>query len=105
MNFWFVLIASGLLTFAIRLSFILIVGHRQISSLLMRALRFVPPAVLTAIILPEIVMPGGNTFLSFQNARLFSGLIAIIVAWRTRSILSTILVGMATLWIIQSFIP
>jgi len=105
MNFWFVLIASGLLTFGIRLSFILIVGHRQIPSLLMRALRFVPPAVLTAIILPEIVMPGGNTFLSFQNARLFSGFLAIIVAWRTRSILWTILVGMATLWIIQAFIP
>jgi len=104
MNFWLVMFASGLVTYAIRLSFILMVGHRQIPSLLMRALRFVPPAVLTAIILPEIVMPGGNILQPLQNARLFSGLLAVVVAWCTRSVLWTILVGMVTLWIIQILI-
>ena len=101
MNLWLVMLASGLVTYAIRLSFILFVGHRQIPALWLRALRFVPLAVLTAIIFPEVLMPGGNLSLSLYNARLLAGLLASIVAWRTRNVILTILVGMLSLWAMQ----
>ena len=103
MNFWLVMLFAGLATYAIRLAFILFIGRRHIPIVLLRALRFVPPAVLTAIIFPEVVMPGGNLNLSFENPRLLSGLLAILVAWRTRNVLLTILVGMLSLWAIQYY--
>jgi branched-subunit amino acid transport protein len=103
MNFWLVMLFAGLVTYAIRLSFILFIGRRRIPTLLLRALRFVPPAVLTAIIFPEVVMPGGNLNLSFENPRLLSGLLAVVVAWRTRNVMLTILVGMLTLWVLQYY--
>jgi branched-subunit amino acid transport protein len=105
MNFWLVMLFSGLATYAIRLSFIIFLGSRRIPTLLLRALRFVPPAVLTAIIVPELMMPGGNLDLSLGNPRMLSGLLAVIVAWRTRNVMLTILVGMLTLWILQFYLP
>jgi branched-subunit amino acid transport protein len=38
---------------------------------------------------------------SLGNARLVAGVLAILVAWRTRNIFLTILVGMGVLWLLQ----
>ncbi len=101
MNLWLTMIAAGLATFTIRLSFISLIGDRQIPDPVRRALRFVPPAVLTAIIFPELLMPTGSLDLSFANDRLIAGLLAAIVAWRTKNVVLTILVGMAALYLLQ----
>ena len=104
MNTWLVIIAGGLLTFAMRLSFIYLLGRVEIPETLQRTLRFVPPAVLSALILPELVMPAGRLDLSLGNPRWLAGVVAVLVAWRTRSTLLTILAGMAALLILQ-FLP
>jgi branched-subunit amino acid transport protein len=101
MNIWVLMVLGGLLTYGTRLSFILLVGERQISPTLRQALRFVPPAVLTAIIFPELLMPGGTLDISLGNARLLAGAAAILVAWRTRNTVLTIVVGMLALWALQ----
>ncbi len=72
MNIWLTMLLAGLVTFIIRLSFIWIIGHRSIPPLLRRALRLVPPAVLTAIIFPEVFLSSGQLDLSFGNARLLA---------------------------------
>jgi branched-subunit amino acid transport protein len=97
-----VLALGGLLTFATRLSFIALLGRVETPDLLRRALRYVPPAVLSAIILPEMVVRQGAVDLSFHNLRLFAGLAAAAVALWTRNVLLTIGVGMAALWILQA---
>jgi branched-subunit amino acid transport protein len=98
---WATIILAGLITYGIRLSFIFLFSRWQIPAWLQRALRFVPPAVLTAIIFPELLVSNGTLSLSFGNARLLAGVVAIIVAWRTKSAVVTILVGMAVLWLLQ----
>ena len=70
---------------------------------MLRALQFVPPAVLTAIIAPELFLQDGSLSLSLANGRLVAGLIAILVAWRTKNVVLTILTGMAAMWLIQWF--
>jgi branched-subunit amino acid transport protein len=101
MKLWLIFLAAGLLTYAMRLSFILLWGKIDVPVWLQRALRFVPPAVLTAIFFPELFMPGGTLDLSPGNARLIAGILAALVAWRTRNIVLTILVGMGVLLFIQ----
>src|SRR5512139_1318821 len=100
MNLWPVMLLAGLATYAIRLSFILLIGVRKPPEMAQRALRFVPPAVLTAIFVPEMVLPRGQIDLSLGNTRLVAGAIAIIVAWRTKNVFLTILVGMGVLWLL-----
>ena len=101
MSLWWVMIIAGLATFAIRATFIILIGHREIPPLLRRALYFIPPAVLTAIILPELVLPRGQLDLSLTNPNLVAGIVAVLVAWRTRSVLLTIVVGMVVFWVAQ----
>ncbi|HLZ55937.1 MAG TPA: AzlD domain-containing protein [Ktedonosporobacter sp.] len=101
---WITIISIGLLTFGIRLSFIVFMGKTQVAPMLQQALRFVPVAVLSALIAPALFLPKGSLDLSVGNIRLIAGLLAILVAWRTKNILLTIVVGMACLLILQMLI-
>lgn len=98
---WIVIIVSGLLTFAIRLSFILLLDKIKISTLIEQALRFVPLTVLTAIIAPALFLPRGTLDLSLSNARLIAGIIAILIAWRTKNVFLTIIAGMTCLLLLH----
>jgi branched-subunit amino acid transport protein len=93
-EFWVVMIAVGLLTFATRLSFVLLLERWQPPEIIRCGLRYVPVAVLTAIIIPEMLITNGNISLTLFNPRLIAGLVAILVAWKTRSALWTIALGM-----------
>lgn len=104
MNAWAILIAAGALTYAMRLSFILLMERLEVPRNLKRALYYVPPAVLSAIIFPELLMPGGTLNVSPGNPRLLAGALAVVIAWRTKNALLTILSGMAALWILQTLI-
>jgi branched-subunit amino acid transport protein len=95
---WIVIIGGALATFATRLSFISLVPPDRLPEAVRRVLRLVPPAVLSAIILPAIVAPAGHLDLALGNDRLWAGLLATLVAWRTRSTWLTIAVGMLALW-------
>ena len=102
MNMWLVIIILGALTFAIRLSFVSLVGQRAMPPALQRTLRFVPVTVLPAIILPEVLAPQGVVNLSLTNARLIMAVVAALIAWRTHNAMLTIAVGMIGLWILQA---
>jgi branched-subunit amino acid transport protein len=101
MTLWLTLLFMGLVTYALRLSMIVLLEKWEIPPLVQRGLRFVPPAVLSAIIFPEMFRPNGTLDLSLGNARLIAGLLAALVAWRTKNVLLTIIVGMGALWIMQ----
>ena len=104
-SIWLVMIALGLLTYLTRLSFVLLLERWQPPELVRRALRYVPLAVLTAIILPDLLLVDGSLQLSLGNPRLLAGLAAILVAWRTRSALWSIGVGMALFLLLNSLLP
>jgi branched-subunit amino acid transport protein len=101
MSLWVAMILSGMVTYATRLFFILLWERLAVPPLLRQALRFVPVAVLTAIIFPETLMPAGLLDLSLGNARFLAGLLAVVVAWRTKNVVWTIVVGMLCLWGLQ----
>ena len=101
MNLWVILLLGGLLTFAMRFSLIYLFGRFEVPGTLRRALRFVPPAVLSAFVLPELLLRDGRFDLSFGNERLLAGIAAAITAWYSRNILLTILAGMTALLILQ----
>ena len=96
--------ACGLVTFLIRLSFIAFGQHLPDDPRIAAVLRYVPPAILGALIAPEIFMVGGNLSALPDNPRLWAALVALLVARLTRSVLATIAAGMAALWAIQGWL-
>ena len=99
---WLTILGAGFVTFALRLSFIALLGRIQIPPILRQALRFVPAAVLTAVVIPLLLYKNGALEASLGNERLLAGLVAALIAWRTRSVLFTLGGGMATLWTLQA---
>jgi branched-subunit amino acid transport protein len=104
MTLWLTIIAMGVITFALRLSLVGALGQITLPPLLVRGLRFVPPAVLMAIIVPELVLPSGQLDLSLGNVRLLAGVLAAVVAWTSKSVILTVVVGMAALWLLTALL-
>ena len=95
MTLYLVLALAGMVavTFGIRLSF-LVFGHRLgFPAWLESALRYVPAAVLTALIAPMALAPQGALDLSTANAYLPGTLASALVAFYSRHTLSAIVSG------------
>jgi len=101
---WLVMIIIGMLTFATRISFIVLLERWQTPSIIRRALRFVPVSALTAIFVPELLSPEGVVDISLDNSRLLAGGIAMLVAWKTKNVIWTIVAGMGSLFLLQWFL-
>ena len=100
-----IIVGMGVVTYAIRLSLILLLGRLKVPPLVQHALPFVPPAVLSALIFPELLRPGGTLMLSLGNVRLLAGVLASLVAWQSKNVLLAIAVGMVVLWLLQAVLP
>lgn len=95
---WVVMIAVGSGTYLIRYSFLGLVGDRPLPGWLLRALRYVPVAVMPALVAPLVVWPaatGGQT----DPARLLASLAALAVGAAMRSVLGAVFGGMAVLYL------
>lgn len=102
---WTVTLVVGALNFASRVSFIAWFARHDMPAPLQRALRHVPVAMLSAIVIPSLVFvsPGVLSF-GADNAKLVAGLAAGAVAWWRKSTVLTIVVGMATLWALRHLV-
>jgi len=103
LKLWVVIFAVGALNYASRLSFIALFARRSMPPLLARALRYVPAAMLAALIVPMVAAPFATPL--DVNPKVPAAAIAGIVAWFTRSSLKTMVAGMAALWILQAILP
>ena len=101
MNIWLIMLIGGVITFGMRFSLIYLFGKFEIPETMRRALHYVPPAVLSAIIAPELLFPAKHLDLSLGNTRLLAGIIATLVAWYSKNTLLTIIAGIAALVILQ----
>lgn len=101
MTIWIVMLLGGLLTFGMRFSLIYAFGRLHVPETMRRTLHYVPPAVLSAIVFPELFIRSGSFDVSLGNHRLLAGLFAVLVAWVSRNTLVTILAGMVALFIVQ----
>ncbi|MFI4887143.1 MAG: AzlD domain-containing protein [Burkholderiales bacterium] len=100
LKLWSVVAIVGLLNYLSRLSFIALFSKRHVPPLLARAFRYVPAAMLTALVLPMVVAaPGQDTWIALP--KIIAAAIAGVVAFCTRSTLKTLGAGMVSLWALQ----
>ncbi|MGE4612450.1 MAG: AzlD domain-containing protein [Paracoccaceae bacterium] len=100
LDIWLTIIFLGLGTFLLRYSFIGLVGDRKLPEWMMRHLRYVPVAVMPGLIAPLIVWPqatGGET----DPARLIAAAVALLIGSIFKSVVSAVIGGMTTLYLMQ----
>ena len=99
---WLVMIVGGIFTFGTR--FVMLSGWvaHGLPRWLIDALAFVPIAVLTAILVPAVLIdPATQQIIVIGNERIFAAVVATIIALLTRNVIATISSGLATLWFLQ----
>ncbi len=99
MNEALLIAGMALVTLAVRYPALALLGKITLPVGLLRALNYVPPVVLTAIIVPAVLFKHDQLLLSPANDYLVTGLLAVFVAWRSKNLLLTIVLGMLTLLI------
>ncbi len=100
---WAIIFAVGTANYLVRLSFIALLANKTIPPLLTRALRYVAVAMLTALVLPMVLAtPAAPAVMTlWPNAKFIAALIALAVAFFTRSTGWTLVAGMGALWLLQ----
>jgi len=102
LKLWLVIVVVGALNYFSRLSFIAFFARRSVPPLLARALRYVPAAMMTALIVP-MLLPGPPTVMpALPTPKMLAALVAFVVAWYTHSTLKTLVAGMIALWLLQA---
>ncbi len=102
LKLWLVIVVVGALNYLSRLSFIAFFARRSVPPALARTLRYVPVAMLTALIVP-MVLPGPPLVVpDVPTPRIVAALVAGVVAWLTHSTPKTLVAGMLALWLLQA---
>jgi branched-subunit amino acid transport protein len=100
---WLTIIGMGIVTYAVRLSFLVFIRHESLPEAAREALQYVLPAVMAAVIVPAaLYVDGSGEFEPWlTNPRVPAAVVAGVVAWYTGSAWATIGGGMAVLWLLE----
>jgi len=88
-----IIIGMALVTFITRFASLLLIKWMGIPKSVEVWLKHVPTAILTALILPALLLPRGYLDISLNNSYLLAGVIAAYVAFKSRNVVTTLGVG------------
>lgn len=88
------MVGMGLVTYLPRVLPLWLFTSRDLPPLVVTWLRYIPVAVLAAMLLPSLVMPEGQVDLGVGNLFVWAAIPTFVVAWRTRSLFASVIVGM-----------
>lgn len=89
-----IIAAMTAVTFAIRFSFYALGDRIVFPAWARRALAYVPAAVLTAIIAPMILYPGGNADFGWRNPWIAGALASVAASLKLRNATAALAAGM-----------
>lgn len=105
---FFLIAGMALVTYIPRLLPLWLLSSRPLPPLLVRWLGLIPPAVLAALLAPELLLtkqPDGLALsLGPDNVFLWAALPSALVAWRTGSFFGTVAVGMGSVALLRYFL-
>ncbi|MFH0780346.1 MAG: AzlD domain-containing protein [Pseudomonadota bacterium] len=91
--FW-TIAGMALVTYLPRFLPTLFLSGRNLRPIIVAWLRLVPPAVLAAMLAPSLLVREAHIDLGIDNLFFWAALIAFPVAWKSKSLFATVLVGM-----------
>ncbi|HYF95904.1 MAG TPA: AzlD domain-containing protein [Symbiobacteriaceae bacterium] len=94
-------LGMALVTYLPRMAPLVVLSRLKLPPLLLRWLSFVPVAVLSALLAKELLVNGDHFEVSWSHPHLIAAVPAFVVAARTRSLMGTVLAGIATMALLR----
>ncbi|GAP15585.1 predicted membrane protein [Longilinea arvoryzae] len=98
------ILASAAVTFIPRVLPLALLSRFNLPKWLIRWLGYVPIAVLAALLAQSVLLANGSIDLSFHNLALVAVVPTLLVALRTRSLIWTVLTGVASMALLRLFL-
>ncbi|MCL6612166.1 MAG: AzlD domain-containing protein [Peptococcaceae bacterium] len=99
----YIIMGMALVTYFTRFGALALFRYTGVPAWLNRWLKYVPIAVLTALIAPSLLLPKGHLDISLNNHYLIAGIVAAFAACKSRNIIATLGLGMATMFALKLF--
>ncbi|OLQ72176.1 branched-chain amino acid ABC transporter [Photobacterium proteolyticum] len=98
---WLTLLAMALLVFTSRYLFLEPRLPLRLNAQAQKLLSYSSPAVLTAIWAPIVFLPEGELSVSWHNPYLVAAVVAVLLAWKLKSVLLTAVISMAVFFLLS----
>ena len=98
---WLTVIFCGLVTLAVRASFIVLPPESQVPTWLHGCLKYVAAAVLPAFIAPDVLFRDAAPGDLLNLYRIIAATLAALYAYQTKSTFGTLVIGMVVLWLLK----
>ena len=96
-----VILGMSVTTGAARMLPLLLLTLKPLPAWLMTWLRYVPVAILSAMLLPALLVQDKHISFGAENFFLWAAFPTIFVAWKTRSFLGAVAVGMGAVALLR----
>lgn len=95
------LLAMLFVTYIPRVLPLLILSRMEVPDIIIRWLRFIPVAILSALLTPGLLMLDGELMFNFSNIFLLAAVPTFIVAYYKKNIFITVIIGMLAVMILR----
>ena len=100
MTIWISIVIAGIINYLTRLGSVLLIKPEKMSDSTKKILRYVPSAVFPAIIFPAVFLNETSTIVQFNDPKIIGFSVAIAVGYLSKNIISTIIAGLISYWIV-----
>lgn len=94
LSYLYLVLAMGFVTYLLRMLPAALLSKKKIPKLFVKFLKFIPAAVLSALLFQGVFIYGGRLNISFYNPLLIAAIIAFPIAYKTKNMFATVLAGM-----------
>ena len=95
---WSTIIYCGIITYLTRFSMIFLLKQDILNNKTKNILSYVPSAIFPAIIFPPIFLDNTGSLDIENNPKIIAAIIAIIIGYLSKSIITTIFAGLMSYW-------
>ena len=88
------ILGMALVTYVPRLLPIWVLSSKSLPPLVVKWLRYVPVAVLAAMLFPSLLVQEGQVGVGLDNLFLWAAVPTFLIAWKKRSLFGAVIVGM-----------
>jgi branched-subunit amino acid transport protein len=97
------IVGMAVVTFCTRFVCLALFRRGGVPACLERWLKHMPTSILTALIVPSLLLPGGTLDISVGNHYLLAGCVAGVVAYKSRNIVVTLALGLLVMLALRRF--
>lgn len=103
-EFVWVILGMGLVTYLPRWFPLVFLSQRDLPRWFIEWLDLIPAAILSSLLIPELVTKGSPRHISIWQPELWVAIPTFIFAIKTKSLGGTVIIGMALFWLAQHII-